>query len=312
MTIKLYENFRSVFYSPFYLVEALGFYRDEGLDMRIISSDAPQPIPGPDAEDIWWGGPMRLLVGRDQDPACQLVGYCEVVTRDPFFLIGTEPRPSFQMSDLKDCRLATVSEVPTPWMCLQDDLRQAGINPYSLDRIGGRTMEENVHAFQDGTVDVIQVFEPYVTTLLSEGQGHIWYVSASRGATSYTTLFANRHTVADRRGECLAMTRATYRMQLWLRENEAPEIAAVLAPYFPTLDATTLTDCINRYKAAGIWGNNPILPRDGFERLRDACLSGGLIKSGATYEDCIDGELALAAMQEVDGNGGVATNKAEV
>jgi len=102
-----------------------------------------------------------------------------------------------------------------------------------------------------------------------------------------------------------------YRMQLWLRENEVSEIAAVLAPYFPTLDATTLTDCINRYKSAGIWGKNPILPREGFERLRGACLSGGLIKYGAPYEDCIDGELAQAAMQEVDGNKGVTPSNAD-
>jgi NitT/TauT family transport system substrate-binding protein len=30
-------------------------------------------------------------------------------------------------------RIATVSEVPTPWLCLQEDLRQAGIDPARLD-----------------------------------------------------------------------------------------------------------------------------------------------------------------------------------
>jgi len=99
-------------------------------------------------------------------------------------------------------------------------------------------------------------------------------------------------------------------MQIWLLENEAPEIAAVLPPYFPTQDATILTNCINRHKSAGIGGKSPILPRDGFERLRNACLSGGLIKSGTTYEDCIEDELALAAVQEVDRNEGVASSNA--
>jgi NitT/TauT family transport system substrate-binding protein len=31
---------------------------------------------------------------------------------------------------------AIVSEVPTPWLCLQEDLRQAGIDPAPLRREG--------------------------------------------------------------------------------------------------------------------------------------------------------------------------------
>ncbi len=243
---------------------------------------------------------MRLLVGRDQDPACELVGFCEVVTRDPFFLIGAEPRPAFQMSDLEGRRLATVSEVPTPWMCLQDDIRQAGIDPDSLDRLGHQTMDQNVSAFQNGTVDVIQVFEPFVSNLVSEGQGHIWYASASRGPTSYTTLFANRHTLESKNEEIHAMTRAIYRMQIWLHENDAAAVAKTVGSYFPALEEAVLTDCINRYKLLDVWGKNPVLPRGGFETLRTACLSGGLIQKGASFEDCVDAEVALTAMRDVE------------
>jgi NitT/TauT family transport system substrate-binding protein len=60
------------------------------------------------------------------------------VTRDPFLLLGREPRPDFVLRDLLDVRVATVSEVPTPWMCLQEDLRRAGITPSDLTRVGDR------------------------------------------------------------------------------------------------------------------------------------------------------------------------------
>ena len=42
--------------------------------------------------DITWGGPMRVMKARDQDPHSPLVCFCEVVARDPFFLVGQERR----------------------------------------------------------------------------------------------------------------------------------------------------------------------------------------------------------------------------
>ena len=296
MTFTLYENFRALFYAPFYAAVALGCYKDQGLDVRLEASDAPLPIPEAGADGIWWGGPMRCLVGRDRDPACRLVSFCEVVTRDPFFLIGPEPRADFAMSDLEGRSIGTVSEVPTPWMCLQDDIRRAGLDPGSLARTADRSMAENVAAFRARELDVIQVFEPFVTQLLNDGAGHIWYASASRGATSYTTLLANRHTLDARRAELLAMSRAIHEMQIWLTKSDAGDIVATIQPYFPELDGMVLTTCISRYQSLGIWGANLLLPEAGFERLRGALLSGGLIGTGASYADCVDQDLAAEAM----------------
>ena len=41
MQIKLSENFRAVFYAPFYAIQALGFYSSEGVDVELLSSPAP-------------------------------------------------------------------------------------------------------------------------------------------------------------------------------------------------------------------------------------------------------------------------------
>jgi NitT/TauT family transport system substrate-binding protein len=41
MPIKLAENFRAVFYGPFYATQALGFYAREGVEVDLIASPAP-------------------------------------------------------------------------------------------------------------------------------------------------------------------------------------------------------------------------------------------------------------------------------
>jgi NitT/TauT family transport system substrate-binding protein len=307
--LTLHENFRAVFYAPFYAAFALDAFAAEGLEVRFEASDAPGPTArgrengnGSDAPAIWWGGPMRILVARDADPNSDLVSFCEVVTRDPFIVVGRTPCSEFDFAALGGCRLGTVSEVPTPWMCLQDDIRRAGIEPTGLNLVTGRSMAENAQALRDGTLDAAQLFEPFVEELVASGAGHIWYAAASRGPTAYTSLYAARATLERDREAAIAVTRAIFRTQKRLQASSAREIAELVGAFFPNVGPVTLERAIARYKALGIWGRDPRLPRDGFERLRAACLSGGLIECGSAYEDCVDNgpaETAIAA----DGSG---------
>ncbi len=300
MTITLYENFRAVFYAPFYAAHALEAYRAEGLDVRLETSSAPGPTARGQSSDgtgVWWGGPMRILVARDQDSSSDFVSFCEVVTRDPFFLVGAMPRPDFRFPDLAGLHVGTVSEVPTPWMCLLDDLRRAGLDPALLDRVSDRTMAENAQALRDGALDVVQLFQPYVEQLVRDRAGHIWTAAAARGPTSYTSFYTTERMLADQRDTVLAMTRAMYRTQKWLWARDAATFAETIAPFFPDLEPDILAACIARYKSLGVWGRDPVLPKDGFERLKGACLSGGLIERGADYQACADNDLAQTVIE---------------
>ena len=195
MAITLQESLRALFYAPFYVALARDAYAAEGVDVRFVSAARPgdaarNVMDG--AVDVCWGGPMRVMQAYQQTPECDLVSFAEVVTRDPFMLVGRAPRPNFSLRDLVGLRIATVSEVPTPWMCLQEDLRRAGIDPSALTRVADAGMADNVAALRRGDVDVVQVFEPFAAMLLADDVGHLWYAQASRGPTSYTTFYARR------------------------------------------------------------------------------------------------------------------------
>ncbi len=300
MTITLFEPFRNVFYAPFYAAHALNAYGEEGVEVRLETATSPAATASgllSGEADVTFGGPMRILLTYDRDPACGLIAFCEVVTRDPFFLIGRAPRPDFRMADLAGLRIATVSEVPTPWMCLQDDLRRAGLDPATVSRVTDQPMERNAAALREGTIDAVQVFQPFVEQLSRDGVGHVWYAAAARGPTCYTALYTTERMLADKRDSMLAMTRAIYRTQKWFHANDAATVAATIARFFPELDVDTLSACIARYKTLGLWGHDPFLPKDGFQRTKSACLSGGLIESGAVYDDCVDTSLARTVIE---------------
>lgn len=301
MAITLQESLRAVFYAPFYAALARGAFESEGVEIRFASSPRPQDaavrlMDG--TVDVCWGGPMRVNQTYQQMPGCDIVCFGEVVGRDPFVLMGRQPpRQPFSLADLKSVRLATVSEVPTPWLCLQHDLRLAGVDPDSIDRVADRTMARNVEALKAGEVDVIQVFEPFPSLLLADKAAHVWYEAARRGVTSYTTFYARRGTLTSRRDEFVRMVRAIAKTERWVAAASGAEIANAVAKYFPDLPATILEAACRRYKALGIWNASPILPRSSYDRLRDSLVSGGFVAPGTPFETAVDNTLAEEALK---------------
>jgi NitT/TauT family transport system substrate-binding protein len=294
MSIKLTENFRAVFYAPFYATQALGFYAREDVEVELMNSPAPAAAEADLLSgmiDLSWGGPMRVMKAHDQDPASPLVCFCEVAARDPFFLVGRADPTEFRLTDLPRLRLATVSEVPTPWLCLQHDLRQTGIDPDRLERVVDRTMADNLAALSNGEVDVAQMFEPYATMALQAGIGSILYAASTRGPTVYTTFLATRSSIARNRTAFAAMVRAVRGMQSWLGEHSGEELADVVAPFYPDVARDLLVGSLQRYHDAGLWARRPEVSPEGFAQLADSLLSGGFVSRAHTYEDCVDQTL---------------------
>lgn len=307
MRLRLFENYRFVLYAPFYAAHATGAYAAEGLAVEMSPSPGAGRAEAALIEglaDVLWAGPMRVIKHHDDNPGSPLACFAEIVCRDPFSIVGREPNPGFRLAELAGMRLATVSEVPTPWLCLQDDLRQAGLDPDRLARIADRSMAENLEALRDGQIDAVQLFEPVVEEALASGAGHLWYAASSRGRTTYTAFVTTRERLARNSEPLLRMVRAIDRALQWVEDSAPAEIAAAIASYFPALDRGLLTRAVARYKAQRVWGRDPVLPEDGFDRLRRGLFSSGFVRRPIAYQDCVDNRLALQVIAER-----TATNK---
>src|SRR3954451_2836695 len=198
LCLRLFENYRFVLYAPFYAAHATGAYEAEGLEVELLPSPGPGKAEAALAAgeiDVVWMGPIRVMKHHDENPGSPLVEFAEVVCRDPFSLVGARPNPDFRLAELAGLQFASTSEVPTPWLCLEQDLRDAGIDPARLDRIIGRGMAENVAALRDGSLDVAQLFEPFVEQAVTAG-GYVWQPASARGCTSYTVFVTTRDRLA--------------------------------------------------------------------------------------------------------------------
>jgi NitT/TauT family transport system substrate-binding protein len=301
MAIRLSENFRALFYAPFYAAHAIGAYQSEGVDVTLLpSSDPARTAAALRAGDIdvMWGGPLRVLLTHAREPASDTVCFCDVIARDPFFVIGREPRPDFRFADLAGIRFASVAEVPTPWLCLQDDIRRAGIDPARLDRISGPSMAENAEALRAGSIAAAQLFQPYAEELIASGAGHVWYAAADRGLTAYTVLVTRRPLLDTQRAELLAMTRAMTRTLHWMADTPGNDIARALSAFFPMVAPDIFGAAIDRYRKLQLFAPDPVLKREGFDRLQAAMRSGGALDRAIPFEACVDNSLADLAIAD--------------
>ena len=294
--IRLSENFRALFYAPFYAAHATGAFTEAGVEVELVA--LAQPAGAVKAlrageVDVMWGGPLRVMMTARQRPAADLVCFCDVVARDPFFIIGAKPRPDFRFADLQGLRFATVSEVPTPWICLADDLRRAGVDPVALDRIADRTMEENEAALRAGTLDAVHLFQPYAERLIASGAGHLWYAARRRAASPPTPRWSPAAACSSSaHDELLTMTRAVHRTLGWFAARRRPRSPARCTTISRTSRRAIFAGAIERYRALGLWGADPVIRREGYDRLHAAMRAAGALRRDIAFDDCVDTSLA--------------------
>ena len=297
--LRLQEPFRAVFYAPFYAALARDAFARQGLAIELTTvGDAGQAAANLVAgtADLAWGGPMRVIRSHAQGDD-HLACFGAVVMRDPFLLLGRGPAPArFSLRDLARLRLGVVSEVPTPWWCLQDDLRRLGLDPAALPLVTGHSMAQNAAALLAGEIDLMQTFEPFVATL--EGQGvAVWHAQAARGPTSYTSFYATCAALVGRREAFRGVVRAIAETSAWVAVTPSEQIAALVGPgFFPDLEQALLATGIARYQRLGIWPDEPRFTQPAFDRLQGAMLGAGVVTRAPGFAACVDAAIEAEAL----------------
>jgi NitT/TauT family transport system substrate-binding protein len=173
-------------------------------------------------------------------------------------------------------------------MCLQHDLREAGIDPATVAITHDRTMQDNYTRMRGKQFDVMQAFEPFASQAEIDQAGKILYAASSRGPTVYTSFIATRARISAHLDAFVAVTRALAKMQQWLHAHSGKELAQVVASYFTDVSQELLIRSLQRYLDAGLWSRDIAMSKQGFERLGSSFLSGGALKRSPVFEQCVD------------------------
>ncbi len=298
--IRLRVAFRNMFYTTIYVAVEGGFLSDQGLDI-----DFDHVPPGQTSTDLLKAGEidmtqsgisrsfMDLDAGSDAPP----LHIAEINQRDGFFLLSKRPTDGWTWADLAGATLIPVGFTPVPYTTLQAAMRWHGVDPASVKLMGGLTAPEMLSRFRNGDADYLQVPYPFAGQLIAEGAGHLAAtLGKESGYVCYSSIAVTPDYLENNPDTAQRFVNGYAKAQRWVADSPAEAVAERIAGVFPEYDRGLLTEGVARYQSAGVWASDPTIRREGFDRMRDALIAGGLVQGAHPYERIVRPEFAERAL----------------
>ena len=299
--VTLNEVAHSIFYAPQYVAIEEGYFKDEGLDLTLITgfgADKTMTAVISGEADIGFMGAEASIYAYQEGATDPVVNFAQLTQRAGNFLVAREEMPDFKWEDLKGRKVLGGRKGGMPEMVFEYILKQNGLDPQkdlSIDQ--SIDFGATAAAFTgDNSADFTVEFEPSATALEKQGAG---YVVASLGVDSgyvpYTSYSAKTSYMEKNPDIMQKFTNALQKGMDYVQKHTPEEIARVIEPQFPETDLDTITAIVKRYYNQDTWKENMVFGQEGFELLQDILEDAGELKERTPYEELVNTEFAQNA-----------------
>ena len=302
--VTLNEVAHSIFYAPQYVAIEEGYFKDEGLDLTLVTgfgADKTMTAVISGEADIGFMGAEASVYAYQEGATDAVVNFAQLTQRAGNFLVAREEMPDFKWEDLKDKKVLGGRKGGMPEMVFEYILRKNGLDPQK-----DLTIDQSIDfgytaaAFTgDTSADFTVEFEPSATALEKEGAG---YVVASLGVDSgyvpYTSYSAKTSYMEKNPKIIQKFTNALQKGMEYVQSHTPEEIAEVIAPQFAETDLDTVTAIVKRYYDQDTWKSNLIFEKESFELLEDILEDSGELSERVSYENLITTKYAQEAAEK--------------
>ena len=302
--VTLNEVAHSIFYAPQYVAIEEGYFKDEGLDLTLVTgfgADKTMTAVISGEADIGFMGAEASVYAYQEGATDAVVNFAQLTQRAGNFLVAREEMPDFKWEDLKDKKVLGGRKGGMPEMVFEYILRKNGLDPQK-----DLTIDQSIDfgytaaAFTgDTSADFTVEFEPSATALEKEGAG---YVVASLGVDSgyvpYTSYSAKTSYMEKNPEIIQKFTNALQKGMEYVQSHTPEEIAKVIAPQFAETDLDTVTAIVKRYYDQDTWKSNLIFEKESFELLEDILEDSGELSERVSYENLVTTKYAQEAAEK--------------
>lgn len=304
-TVELHEVTRSVFYAPQYVAISMGFFEDEGLDVRITTSggsDKAMTALLSGQADICLAGPETGVYVYNEGKADHPVIVGQLTKRDGSFLVGRTDEPDFSWESLRGKSIIGGRAGGMPLMTLEYVLKAHGLEPgVDVDVIDSIQFNLMGGAFEGGTGDYVTLFEPTATEFERAGKGYIVAnVGLASGEVPYTVYLVSQTMLQQDAAFVESFLRAVYRAQRWIATASDREVAEAMEPFFPDASIESLMIVANSYRATDSWKQDPIMQEADYERMLDIIEEAGELSARPDFAALVDNSIAERIVAEGD------------
>lgn len=301
--LTLNEVAHSIFYAPMYVAIEEDYFKDEGIDLTLVTgygADNTMTALLTDEADIGFMGSESSIYTYAQGAKDYAVNFAQLTQRAGNFLVSREPISNFSFDMLKGKNVLGGRAGGMPQMVFEYILKKNSIDPkndLSIDQ--SIDFGSTAAAFSGGQGDFTVEFEPHATALEAKGDG---YVVASLGeASGYVpyTAFCAKKSFMEKNPELIqAFTNALQKGMDYVNSHTPEEIAKAIQPQFKETDLKTITTIVKRYKDQDTWKTDLNFEKDSFTLLQNILEEAGELEKRVPYEDLVTTEFSEKAKKK--------------
>ena len=289
--IKVAEVAHSVFYTPQYVAHALGYFKDEGLDVEIIltaGADAVAASVLSGDVNIGFCGSEATIYIYNNGEKDYLVNFAGLTKKDGSFIVSRKKIDNFKLTDLKGKYIIGGRKAGMPEMTLEWILKENGINLKDVTIDTSIAFPAMSGSFIGGTGDFVYLFEPNALKIEEQGYG---YVVASLGELGgevpYTVYNARKSYIENNMDVITSFSNAIQKGLDFTHSHSAEEIAKIILDYFPDTSLDDLTKLVDRYKKIDSWYKTTHIDEDSYNHVLEIIDAAGELKGIAPYDKLI-------------------------
>ncbi|ROR28147.1 NitT/TauT family transport system substrate-binding protein [Mobilisporobacter senegalensis] len=300
--ITLNEVAHSVFYAPQYVALELGYFKDEGLDVELVTgfgADKTMTAVLSGDADIGFMGSEASIYVYNEGAEDYVVNFAQLTQRAGNFLVSRDTNEDFKWENLKGKTVIGGRAGGMPQMVLEYILKKK-----NFDIKKDLTIIQNIdfgvtgEAFTSGTGDYTVEFEPTATAIEKSGKGKVVAsLGIESGMVPYTS-YAAKKSYIEKNGDIIQkFTNAIQKGIEYVNKHTPEEITKVIAPQFPEMDQKDLVIIVTRYYDQQTWKENAVFEEESLTLLLNIIEEAGEISKRPPYEEIITTKFAKEAVK---------------
>ncbi len=289
--VKVAEVTHSLFYTPMYIADKLGYFKDNGLDVDIIlTSGADKVASAVISKDVQIGfcGSEQTIYIYNRGSKDYLINFAGLTKRDGSFIVSRNKENDFNIDNLNGKTILGGRNAGMPAMTLNYTLNQKGINAKVDTSVDFANLSG---AFIGGNGDYVTLFEPTALSLEKNNQGYVVKsVGEIGGEVPYTTFNALKSYIDNNPKVIKAFRKSINQGIEYTKNHTDEELAQLLIDYFPDTSLNDIAVVIKRYREIDSWYDSTKITKEGFEHMQNIVEYNGFLEKRVDFEKLVINE----------------------
>lgn len=281
--VRYEEVVRSVLYLPMYVALNQGYFKENGLDVAMKTSQGTDKgmaaLLSGSADIVLIGPEATIYVANSESPVKPRI-FSALTATDGFLLMSRKPVEKFDWSMLKGKNVMSFRPGSNPDVFLEAALRKNGLNPRAdLKLVNNISPAARTGAWMAGQTDYAIFLEPEAGNLERAGNGQVVAsIGQEVGQVDFTVFTSTDAYLQKNPQVAQAWVKAIAKAQKYVAVAQPADLARHIAEYFPGVTSAELVKTVERYRKLQLWKTSTLVQEQAMESLQDMLEASGQLE----------------------------------